>query len=123
MPDDEHRAVLRRGVAAWNAWRVEHHEAPDLSRAGLSGLDLSGFDLSRADLQGAGLRGTNCSDLAGAPRRREFVQGADFAPGPSFTARIPDFASREPRYKAQGTPLSRARWRLIQRSFLIHRKT
>jgi two-component system NtrC family sensor kinase len=25
-----------------------------------------------------------------APRRREFVQGADLAPGPSFTARIPD---------------------------------
>jgi uncharacterized protein YjbI with pentapeptide repeats len=63
MPSDEHLAVLRRGAAAWNAWRAKHDEAPDLSRAGLRGLDLSGFDLSRADL-----RGTNCSDtnLAGA---------------------------------------------------------
>jgi hypothetical protein len=68
MRDDEYLAVLRRGAAAWNAWRAEHHEAADLSRAGLRGLDLSGFDLSRADLQGADLRGTNCSDtnFAGA---------------------------------------------------------
>ena len=68
MPDDEHLAVLRRGAAAWNAWRAKHDEAPDLSRAALRGLDLGGFDLSRADLQGADLRGTNCScaNLAGA---------------------------------------------------------
>jgi uncharacterized protein YjbI with pentapeptide repeats len=68
MPNDEHLAVLQRGVAAWNAWRAEHDEAPDLSRAGLRALDLSGFDLSRADLRDADLRGTNCSgaNLAGA---------------------------------------------------------
>jgi len=40
---------------------LERDEAPDLSRAGLRGLDLSGFNLSRADLQGADLRGTNLS--------------------------------------------------------------
>jgi uncharacterized protein YjbI with pentapeptide repeats len=68
MSNDEHLAVLQRGIAAWNAWRAEHDEAPDLSRAGLRALDLSGFDLSRADLRGADLRGTNCSraNLAGA---------------------------------------------------------
>jgi uncharacterized protein YjbI with pentapeptide repeats len=68
MPNDEHLAVLQRGVAAWNAWRAEHDEAPDLSRAGLRGLDLSGFDLSCVDLRDADLRGTNCSgaNLAGA---------------------------------------------------------
>jgi uncharacterized protein YjbI with pentapeptide repeats len=72
MPDDEHLAVLRRGAAAWNAWRAEHDEAPDLSRAALRGLDLSGFDLSRADLRAADLRGTNCSgaNLAGAHLER-----------------------------------------------------
>jgi uncharacterized protein YjbI with pentapeptide repeats len=61
MPSDEHVALIRKGAAAWNAWRNEGDEAPDLSRAGLRGLDLSGFNLSRADLQGADLRGTNLS--------------------------------------------------------------
>jgi uncharacterized protein YjbI with pentapeptide repeats len=58
MANSEHVALLERGAAAWNAWRAEHHEAPDLSAAALRGLDLSGFDLSRADLRGADLRGT-----------------------------------------------------------------
>ena len=46
MPNDEHVAMLRRGAAAWSAWRAESSEVPDLSQAGLRGLDLSGFDLS-----------------------------------------------------------------------------
>ena len=62
MAKDEHVAVLDRGAAAWNAWRAEHDEVPDLSRAGLRGLDLTGFDLSRADLRGADLRGTKLCD-------------------------------------------------------------
>ena len=68
MPSDKHIDVLRHGATAWNAWRAEHDEAPDLSRGGLRGLDLSGFDLSRANLRAADLRGTNLSaaNLAGA---------------------------------------------------------
>jgi pentapeptide repeat protein len=68
MPNDEHVAVLGRGAAVWNAWRAEHDEAPDLSRAAFRGLDLTGFDLSRADLRGADLRGTRLcdADLSGA---------------------------------------------------------
>ena len=68
MPKDEHIAVLGRGAAVWNAWRAEHGEAPDLSRAALRGLDLTGFDLSRADLRSADLRGTKLcgADLSGA---------------------------------------------------------
>jgi uncharacterized protein YjbI with pentapeptide repeats len=86
MPNDEHLALLRRGAAAWNAWRTTRDEAPDLSRTGLRGLDLSGYDLSRADLQGADLRGTNCSDanfggahLEGANLFKAVLDGADFA--------------------------------------------
>jgi len=86
MPNEEHVAMLRRGAAAWNAWRAEHDELPDLSRAGLRGLDLSGFDLSRADLRDADLRGTNCSgaNLAGAHLERAnlfkaVLDGADLA--------------------------------------------
>ena len=75
MPKDEHVAVLGLGAAAWKAWRAEHDEVPDLSRAGLRGLDLTGFDLSRADLRGADLRGTKLCDtnLSGAR-----LEGANF---------------------------------------------
>src|SRR5215831_11713019 len=74
MPSDEHVALIRKGAAAWNAWRNERDEVPDLSRAGLRGLDLSGFNLSGADLQGADLRGANLSqaNLSGAN-----LEGAD----------------------------------------------
>jgi uncharacterized protein YjbI with pentapeptide repeats len=59
----------------WNAWRAEQDETPDLSRAGLRGLDLSGFDLSRTDLRGADLRGTN---LSGANLSVAHLDGANF---------------------------------------------
>jgi uncharacterized protein YjbI with pentapeptide repeats len=75
MPNDEHVAMLGRGVAAWNAWRAESGETPDLSRAGLRGLDLTGFDLSQADLRQADLRGTNLSQ---ANLSRAHLNGANF---------------------------------------------
>ena len=75
MPKDEHIAMLGRSAAAWNAWRAEHGETPDLSQAALRGLDLSGFDLSRADLRQADLRGTNLSQ---ANLFRAHLDGANF---------------------------------------------
>ena len=37
MADQQHLAVLKQGVAAWNAWRRQHPEIhPDLSEADLS---------------------------------------------------------------------------------------
>ena len=75
MPKDEHIAILARGAAAWNAWRADRDETPDLSRAGLRGVDLSGFDLSGADLRGADLRGTN---LSGANLSEAHLDGANF---------------------------------------------
>jgi len=86
MANDEHVAMLGRGATVWNEWRATHDEMPDLSRAGLRGLDLSGFDLSRADLQGADLRGTTLSGanlseahLEGANLFKAVLDGADFA--------------------------------------------
>ena len=75
MPNDEHVAMLARGAEVWNAWRADHDESPDLSRAGLRGFDLSGFDLSRADLRGADLRGTN---LSGANLSVAHLEAANF---------------------------------------------
>ena len=92
MPNDEHVSMLARGAAAWNEWRADRDETPDLSRAGLRGLDLSGFDLSRrgADLRGTNLSGANFSVahleaanffkavLDGADLARAFLKGAQF---------------------------------------------
>jgi uncharacterized protein YjbI with pentapeptide repeats len=75
MPNDEHVSLLGRGAAAWNAWRAEHGEMPDLAQAGLRGLDLSGFDLSQANLRQADLRGTNLSQ---ANLSRAHLDGANF---------------------------------------------
>src|SRR5271169_2559707 len=86
MANNEHVAMLGRGAAAWNEWRADRDETPDLSRAGLRGLDLSGFDLSRTDLRGADLRGTNLSaanlsgaHLEGANLFKAVLDGADLA--------------------------------------------
>jgi uncharacterized protein YjbI with pentapeptide repeats len=86
MANNEHIAMLGRGAAAWNEWRADRDETPDLSRAGLRGLHLSGFDLSRADLRGADLRGTNLSGanlwgahLDGANFFKAVLNGADLA--------------------------------------------
>jgi uncharacterized protein YjbI with pentapeptide repeats len=86
MPNNDHVAMLGRGAAAWNEWRTKLDETPDLSRAGLRGLDLSGYDLSGADLRGADLRGTKFCDadlsgahLEGANFFKAVLDGADLA--------------------------------------------
>jgi uncharacterized protein YjbI with pentapeptide repeats len=86
MANDEHVVMLARGATVWNEWRATHDEMPNLSRAGLRGLDLSGFDLSRADLRGADLRGTNLSGgnlsvahLEAANFFKAMLDGADLA--------------------------------------------
>ena len=74
MADDEHLAILKQGVEAWNAWRKENPDIqPDLSGANLTGARLPEADLSRADLQWSNLSGANLhkANLSGA--------GLDFA--------------------------------------------
>jgi uncharacterized protein YjbI with pentapeptide repeats len=61
MANDEHVALLKQGVEAWNAWRHEDpFIRPDLSGADLRGARLieamlSNANLFRADLTGANL--------------------------------------------------------------------
>src|SRR5215510_11219760 len=73
MANDEHVALLKQGVDAWNAWRRYNPDIrPDLSEANLSGADLrrahlyganlTRADLSEADLSGADLRRADLSE-------------------------------------------------------------
>ena len=58
MANDEHIALLKKGVAAWNAWR----EANPAIRPDLRGADLSGARLVEAHLSKANLSEANLSD-------------------------------------------------------------
>src|SRR2546428_571308 len=63
MANDEHVALLKKGVAAWNAWRDENPDIrPDLNGANLSAVDLSGANLSGENLQGANLYAAHLLD-------------------------------------------------------------
>src|SRR6516225_4354862 len=74
MAKDEHLALLRGGASGWNAWRAGRDATPNLSRAGLRGVDLNGFDLSQTDLRGADLRGAN---LSGTNLSAAHLEGAN----------------------------------------------
>jgi hypothetical protein len=82
MANDEHVAILEKGVEVWNAWRHEFWlRKPDFSGANLSGANLSGADLTRANLSGADLREAKLfqSQLFGADLRGANLSGADLS--------------------------------------------
>jgi hypothetical protein len=63
MANDEHVALFKQGVAAWNAWRQANPDIrPDLRRADLSGANLEGADLSDANLSTANLAEANFTE-------------------------------------------------------------
>ena len=69
MANDEHVALLKQGVDAWNRWRDENPGTrPDLSEANLREANLSGTNLRGANLREAGLSKANLSkaNLSGA---------------------------------------------------------
>jgi hypothetical protein len=56
MANDEHVAILKKGVAAWNKWRNENPNIEaDLGGADLGGADLGGANPSAANLSAANL--------------------------------------------------------------------
>jgi pentapeptide repeat protein len=64
MANQDHLLVLKKGVAAWNAWRASNPGIkPDLAAASLAGRKLQEIDLRGADLKGGILNGC---DLSGA---------------------------------------------------------
>jgi hypothetical protein len=56
MANLKHLEKLKEGVAAWNDWRRENPEIPDLSNANLSDARLPGINLREANLRSANLR-------------------------------------------------------------------
>jgi len=80
MANDEHVAILKKGVATWNAWRDENANIrPDLRAANLSEANLSGVDSTKYDLRGA--VGANLSDanLSGADLTKADLRAADLS--------------------------------------------
>jgi Pentapeptide repeats (8 copies) len=62
MAKDEQVEILKKGVAAWNAWRLDNYDARfDLAGADFSGANLSGVLLFKASLIDANLSGANLS--------------------------------------------------------------
>jgi uncharacterized protein YjbI with pentapeptide repeats len=84
MAKDEHVALLKQSVAAWNAWHVEKppniglkpFTSPDLSEADLSRANLSGADLSWVHLGKANLSEANLQD---ANLNSAYLRGADLS--------------------------------------------
>jgi Pentapeptide repeats (8 copies) len=80
MPNDEHVALLKQGVFAWNEWRYENANiCPDLSAANLSAANLGWANLGGANLRGANLGGANLreANLSGANLREANLRGAN----------------------------------------------
>jgi uncharacterized protein YjbI with pentapeptide repeats len=84
MANDEHVAILKKGVGGWNKWREANPgirailskadlRKADLRNADLSKADLSGAVLSQANLSGANLEG---ADLSEASFRQANLEGA-----------------------------------------------
>jgi uncharacterized protein YjbI with pentapeptide repeats len=82
MVNDEHVALLKQGVTAWNAWRAENPNIrPDLTGADLRNLNLNGAKLREPNLREATLSGANIvqADLSGADLSRTNCAQADLS--------------------------------------------
>ncbi len=88
MANNNHLALLKKSVNAWNEWRKKNPDIqPDLREAKLSAADpYSGADLSGADLRGANLFWASLggADLSGADLRRAnlfeaYLSGTDLS--------------------------------------------
>jgi Pentapeptide repeats (8 copies) len=83
MANDEHVAILKKGVAAWNEWRDENPDIlPDLTGASLHGAELIEAELFKANLMGADLSEAH---LMGANLSRADLRGASLS-GAALTA-------------------------------------
>ena len=109
MANEEHLAILKKGVAAWNEWRKQHPDiTPDLREADLSSANLNGADLSGADIRSADLSLANLfgADLRSADLSRANLNGVDLSKADLSAANL--FMADLRRAKLDIADLSRA---------------
>ena len=86
MANDEHVALLKQGVTAWNQWRTENPDTrPDLSGANLNEANLFWANLNEANLSCANLDGAN---LGGASLNGASLGGASLSWANLFRAKL-----------------------------------
>lgn len=98
MANEQQLTLLKKGVDAWNEWRINNPEIqPDLSDAKLNGEDLGGVNFMEAnlrfcDLSGANLMGASLrfSDLNQANLSEAYLSNTDF-----FEANLCEASLRE----------------------------
>ena len=88
MANDEHVALLKQGVDAWNKWRAENANIrPNRNGADLHEANLSEVNLNEADLSLANLSAAN---LSAAFLSRAFLPGADLSGADLMAATLLD---------------------------------
>lgn len=93
MANDEHLALLKRGVGFWNEWKVRNPNVqPDLRGADLRGANLRSADLSGANLAvrntGSGRVPDRMISLQSIPTVRTELEGADLTETVFLVAQI-----------------------------------
>ncbi len=96
MANEEHLAILKRGVEEWNLWRNQHPNirvdltGADLSEARLSQADLTEANLEKAKFAGASLVGAKLgkANLRCADLTRADMGGAELAEASLFGASL-----------------------------------
>ncbi|MBW4429872.1 MAG: pentapeptide repeat-containing protein [Nostoc desertorum CM1-VF14] len=64
MANEEHLAILERGIGIWNTWRTKNRDIkPNIEDVDLRGANLSGADLRWVNLKNADIRGANLVDV------------------------------------------------------------
>src|SRR4051794_6512082 len=79
MANEEHVTQLKRGVAAWNAWRAESHSIrSDLRGANLRLANLVQADFAEADLTGCHIYGVSAWGLKLEGAKQESLVITDY---------------------------------------------
>jgi TIR domain/Pentapeptide repeats (8 copies) len=81
MANMDQLEILKRGVRAWNEWRIKNNPVIDLSGVNVSGMDLSSIDVfTHLDLHHGNLSESDFSnvDLGGASLVNADLMGCNF---------------------------------------------